>query len=309
MINLQIAKAQELDESQVDTVINENQINEVIGQVNEVMTEAVQVTTNAFSAALGPFVEGFMRVQAMSEACSDEDKKNAPMTKERAEEIIKIVSPDHVGDFTVNVAAEHMNSFAVGDFNIGNTKMHLELVKSYCLYIMDDMVNTFNEIPYKAAKAVSNAVPEIEQDDEQEDNQPENEKNDEGSSQSYTFGNDEVNINKFIRSSYKGTDVLKAFDENKQSAYAIIFIGTLGIKASIQGKEYKNVMEQFLSYIDTQKLQQLVGDESPDEIKDILNKKAEEKLEELRKKSNKTSDVFEENINVSDNVNDDVAEN
>lgn len=273
-------KAQLDDDEEIDYAFDQME-----EKISDTVDKVVEPTINAFGAALGTFVDSFTRMSAMAEACQEEDKKS-PLTQKDAEAIVAVISPDHIKDFNINIDNGNAFDFATGNFNIDNTTINIELTKTHCLYITDELYNEVNDIPQRTQEAVSQALPDL----EESQNLPQA-----PSQKSYIIAGDEVSNDKFTSTMLNNMKVLKAEDDEKQSAYALAFIGTLGVRIKTHDGNYNQVMEQFLQYIDVAKLQQIIGQESADEIKKTLNKKIEEKLNNMQNKMSAFNEEYARN--------------
>ncbi len=277
-VNLQTIHAQEMTQEQVDEAFNK--LNE---QIDTAVDTVIQPTVEAIGSALGSMVDTFTRIHAMTEVCKDEDKKVGALTREKAEAVIKCIAPDNLSKFTINTDAQTGDNFANGNFEINQSKASIELINSYCLCMIEDMAKAFNDIPEKTTKAVNDALPgAIEEDDLNKASE------NDSSSQYYTVGGDDIKSDKFRKSDQDGMEILEAFDEEKNTTYTIGSIGTLAIKAKINGDDHKKTSEKFWHNIDVNCLKSVIGNETTAEIKIKLRKKVEAKLDELQKQTSQT---------------------
>lgn len=276
--SLQAIYAQEITQEQVDEAFDK--LNE---QINTTVDTVVQPAVEAIGSALGSMVDTFTHIHAIAEVCKDEDQKSGALTKEKAEAVIKCITPDNLSKFAINPDATTGDNFASGNFEINQSNANLELMNSYCLCMVEDMAKAFDDIPQNTAKAVSDAFPEA-KDSDGLNKASENE----SSSQLYIIGGDNINADKFRKSNRNGMEIMEAFDEEKNTAYTIGSIGTLSIKAKISGEGYKEVSEKFWHGIDVNCLKSVIGSESIAEIQAKLRKKVKIKLDELQKQTAKT---------------------
>ena len=258
ILGVNVTQAQEFDN--IDT----NDVVDTGAQISEHLTEAMKPAVDAFGAAVASMADSFAQMASLIEVCRQEDKKS-PITDQMANDIITVIAPDHVKDFNIDLeGCQQSMNFAKGNFNIDKTNVNIELAKTHCLYIADNIADIFDEIPAKTSEAIAEVVPQA----NIENNIPES-----SNKMSYIVADDEISADKFSKSKIKDMNVLKFVDNEKQSAYAMMFLGTLGIKIKTQNGNYQEIMERFLQYIDVEKLQQIVGKESPQDIRTILEEK------------------------------------
>lgn len=272
-------KAQETENTNVEAVeaeptFAEGQIAEQFNEVAQKLGSTVETGVKAFGAALGTMVDSLTKTMTMAKVCSDEDQKAPMLTLTQVEEIIKAIAPDQIQNFKVNTMQKSPIDFAKAEFSKDNTDFVVEIAKSYCLTWMDEMTAPMEEMPDKMQAAVANIVPE--QANETNANSAK-----ETSKGSYNICGDSIDIDKFNKLALDNWEVKVAFDEENKSAYAFGIINTLGIKTKTHGDNAQEAIKQFYQAIDVAGLQQVLGGQNTDEIKNMLQQKYQEALKNI----------------------------
>ena len=278
LFSTNLAKAQEENQNQFEnsSSFEEQLLNKEDNNIDS------KIATENFATvgeAIAVFLEEFAKIAAMGKVCMEEDKKMAPMTQQDAENIVKLIAPNNINDFTINLEAKNLENFAKGNFILNQSQITMQLAKSYCLLMSKEMTNslvgTMNKLGDKISQKMSNDAEMISQ------NQSiDNIKN----SSKITIIDDEINISKFTPLNVNNFEGMKAIDKEKTSAYAFVSVGQLGMHIKAFGGNYDDTIEQLLQTVDVQHLLQMLGGESSAEIRARLNSSFEKEFEEMKQK-------------------------
>lgn len=279
---------------QTETETMQNTTNNAASEIADKMGEAMAAATDVISSGMGEFITSFtktmMKMSAFIEVCKDEDKNSAPMTQELAKNIIQAASPNNTDDFVIEID-DQTGEFAKATYQLGESQISIQLAKSYCLAIAEDMTKemerSMNDAATNTKEVMEKAVEEssLNKGLSDEKNYPNIEKN----KPTIIIADENIDMDKFQPFAINGFDGSKAIDNEKQSAYIFGFIGSLGIRAKAQGGNYNQAVEQVIRQINIQELQQIIGSETVSEIKARLNSKIENKIIELNAQTeNKT---------------------
>ncbi len=260
-----------------NAALSGEQINAQFNELGEKIGETIETGVKAFGAALGTMVDGFTKMFTMAKVCSEEDKNANNITLPLAEEIIKTIAPQHITSFKIDTMQKTQPDFAIGEFSEENVDFKVELSKSYCLVWLEEMASPMSEMPDKMQKAVKNVIPEPT--GEQKSATADNSTDKTGGS--YIIAGDDVDMNKFTKITLNGWEIQTAYDEENQNAYAFGIISTLGIRVKVHGNNAQEILRQFCKKIDAAKLLQIMGGQSVEEIKSMLNQKYQEALQNI----------------------------
>ena len=237
------------------------QLNKGLQEFGEKLGEAIETGTKAFGAALGEMIDSFTAIMTRAKICNEADKKE-PITLTQAEEIVGAIIPASSQKFKIDTTQDPQMEFAVAEIESNNVTINVEVSKSYCLLMLDEMTSTFKDMPNKMKQAVDKEIDT----DNITPNSDKESTTDNNSQGAYTIAGDEVAIEKFTDNDIKGYNLKLAVDEEKQNSYAFIIINTLGIKAKAHGENAQKEILQFFTNIDIDKIKQVLGEKSVAEI-------------------------------------------
>ena len=233
-------------------------------QIAQQLENTLEPVIENIGSVLNSFLDTFSSIQVMGEVCHEEDAKSPHLTTNQAEEIVRAIIPDNWEAFSISLQDAQIENFANGKFSIDNTSVEIEMAKSYCLSIIDDMIEIFKQMPLSATNELNKTLST--QNTSEEDNQK----------QSYNVCGDDIKTSKFNQTNINNMKILRANISEEQKAYAIIYFGTLGIRIKAQGGDYEKTIENIIQKIDTAQLQKIIGQETTAEIRERLRKKSAE---------------------------------
>jgi len=260
------ARAQEQPTADIGDKVAQ-QIGETINQATEQLTERM---TDTIQPVLGEFINGLSKMAVMFDVCMNEDKAMPTMTQEMAENIVKAAAPYNTTDFVITTDKKTFEDFAKANFNTGESQVTIQLARSHCLIASFDAMSIMDDTVNNIKTKVQDGDTSIEE-----------QNNDKAG---ILIANDNVPLDKFVKTNINNIEIMKAVDREKQVAYVFGFVGTLGIRIKVANGNYEQVAEQILQQINVPELQGIIGTESVSEIKARLNTETEKKIRELNEK-------------------------